>query len=163
MMIRAEISYPGATPEQAYALSIDPQFRAAVCEATDALDHDVSVDEHDDGTSTVVVNRTMPADVPDFIKKMIGDTVDIVQSEEWGEPDGAGQRTADLVVQIKGQPAKMTGTTSIVTTGEGTAIRIEGNLKVSIPFVGSKVEPEIAKSFYAAIQKEQETGTSWLD
>jgi hypothetical protein len=162
MKISAEISYPDATPDQAYQLSIDPQFRAAVCEATHALDYDVSVDEHDDGTSKVVVSRTMPAEVPDFIKKMIGDTVDVVQTEEWGEPDDGGQRTAALLLSVKGQPARMVGTAALVTTADGTVMQIRGDLTVSIPFFGKKVEPEFAKGIYAAIRQEQETGRSWL-
>ncbi|HEY7043966.1 MAG TPA: DUF2505 domain-containing protein [Nocardioidaceae bacterium] len=162
MKISAEISYPGATPEQAYGLSRDPEFRAAVCEATHALDYDVRVDEHDDETASVVVTRTMPAEVPDFLKKMVGETIGVVQTEEWGKPDGDGQRTADVVVSISGQPAKMTGTAAIVRTDEGAAMRIEGDLKVAIPIFGKKVEPEIAKGIYAAIKQEQRTGTSWL-
>ena len=46
----------------------------------------------------------MPAEVPDFMKKIVGETVDVVQTEDWGAPDADGQRTADVVVQIKGQP-----------------------------------------------------------
>jgi hypothetical protein len=162
MKITALISYPSASTEQAYALVVDPEFRAAVCEATHALDYDVNVSEHDDDTSTIVVLRTMPADLPDFAKRFVGETVDVVQTEEWGAPDGSGQRTADVTVQIKGQPATMTGTSTIRGDGTGSVISIEGDLKVSIPLLGRKIEPEIAKGFYAAIKKEQQTGTSWL-
>ncbi len=88
MNISATISYPASTSlAEVYELSTDPDFRAAVCEATHALDYDVRVDEHEDGTSTVVVSRTMPADVPDFMKKMIGESVDVIQTEDWSTPD----------------------------------------------------------------------------
>ncbi len=95
----------------------------------------------------------MPADVPDFMKKMIGETVDVVQTEDWGAPDADGQRTADVVVQIKGQPAVMNGTAAIVASGGEVVMQIEGDLKVSIPFFGKKVEPEIAKGIYAAVRQ----------
>ena len=162
MQISATISYPsGTTPAQVYELATDADFRGEVCEATHALDYDVSVDAHDD-TAKVVVSRTMPADVPDFMKKMIGETVDVVQTEDWGAPDADGQRTADVVVQIKGQPAKMVGSASILETGGGIEMRIEGDLKVAIPFIGKKVEPEIAKGIYAAIKREQEAADARL-
>jgi len=162
MQISATISYPsGTTPVQVYELATDADFRGEVCEATHALDYDVSVDAHDD-TAKVVVNRTMPADVPDFMKKMIGETVDVVQTEDWGAPDADGQRTADVVVQIKGQPAVMNGTAAIVASGGEVVMQIEGDLKVSIPFFGKKVEPEIAKGIYAAVDKEQKTATTRL-
>ncbi|MEP6665729.1 MAG: DUF2505 domain-containing protein [Nocardioidaceae bacterium] len=163
MKISAEISYPSASPDQAYALTVDPEFRAAVCEATHALDYDVSVDEHDDKTATVVVTRTMPADLPDFVRKLVGETVDVVQTEEWGAPDEAGQRTADVIVQIHGQPAKMVGTMAIHSIGAGSLINIQGDLKVAIPLLGRKIEPEIANGIYAAVEREQETGSAWLD
>jgi hypothetical protein len=162
MQISATISYPsGTTPAQVYELATDAGFRGEVCEATHALDYDVSVDAHDD-TAKVVVSRTMPADVPDFMKKMIGETVDVVQTEDWGAPDADGQRTADVVLQIKGQPAGMNGTAAIVASGGEVVMQIEGDLKVSIPFFGKKVEPEIAKGIYAAVRKEQETAATRL-
>jgi hypothetical protein len=162
MQISATISYPsGTTPAQVYELATDADFRGEVCEATHALDYDVSVDAHDD-TAKVVVTRTMPADVPDFMKKMIGETVDVVQTEEWGAPDADGQRTADVVVQIKGQPAVMNGTAAIVACSGEVVMLIEGDLKVSIPFLGRKVEPEIAKGIYAAVDKEQKTAATRL-
>jgi hypothetical protein len=163
MKISAAISYPTASPDQAYALAVDPAFRTAVCEATHALEHDVSVEERDDKTAAVVVTRTMPADVPDFVKRFVGETVEVVQSEDWGVPDAQGQRTADLVLQIKGQPAKMTGAVSIQGTGAGCVITIEGDLKVAIPLLGRKIESEIAKGIYAAVEREQETGAAWFD
>ncbi len=163
MKISATISYPeGTTADQVYELATDPQFRSAVCEATLALDYDVSVDDHDDGTSTVVVSRTMRADLPDFVKKLVGDTVGVVQTEGWGEPDERGQRRADLELSIEGQPAGMKGTASIVSDGNGTQTRIEGDLTVAIPFVGKKIEPEIAKGIYAAVEKEQQAAAARL-
>jgi hypothetical protein len=163
MKISATISYPdGTSPAQVYELATDTEFRGEVCEATHALDYDVSVDELGDDTAKVVVCRTMPADVPDFIKKMIGEKVDVVQTEEWGAPDGNGQRAADIVLQIKGQPATMKGTAAIIASDAGVVMQIDGDLKVSIPFIGKKVEGEIAKGIYAAVDKEQETAAKHL-
>ncbi len=162
MDVRAEINYPTATVEQVYALSTDPKFRGAVCEATRALDYDVDVDEHADGTATVTVRRTMPAEVPDFVKRFVGETLDVVQTEEWGAPDNVGQRTANLMVQVTGQPVKMTGTVTIGAVGQGARTSIRGDLRVSMPFVGKKIEPEIANGILAAAAKEQQTADEWL-
>lgn len=162
MDVRAEINYPTATVEQVYALSTDPKFRGAVCEATRALDYDVDVDEHADGTATVTVRRTMPAEVPDFVKRFVGETLDVVQTEEWGAPDNVGQRTANLMVQVTGQPVKMTGRVTIGAVGQGARTSIRGDLRVSMPFVGKKIEPEIANGILAAAAKEQQTADEWL-
>jgi len=162
MDLRADITYPNASPHQVFALTVDPKFRGEVCEATHALDYAVDVDKHDDDTATITVRRTMPAEVPDFVKRFVGETVDVVQIENWSAADAAGQRTAKLTVQIQGQPATMTGTVSTDAVGDGARTSIRGDLRVAIPFVGKKIEPEIANGILAAIDKEQEVADKWL-
>jgi Protein of unknown function (DUF2505) len=162
MDVRGEINYPNADPERAFALSMDPQYRGAVCQATRALHYDVDVDQRSDDTATVIVRRTMPADVPDFVKKFIGETVDVVQTEVWAAADPSGQRRGRLTLKIEGQPAALTGTVSLDRVGDGARASIRGDLKVSMPFVGKKIEPEIAKGILAAIGKEQEVADKWL-
>jgi hypothetical protein len=162
MELRAEISYPTATCEQAWAMLVDPDFRTAVCEATHALDYDVAIEEDDAGGARVVVDRTMPADVPDMMKKFIGETVGVVQTERWGPPAADGSRTADLTLEVKGQPAKLTGSLTLQPDGDGCRELVEGDLTVSIPFFGKKIEPEIAKGIHAAVRAEEKTGQSRL-
>jgi Protein of unknown function (DUF2505) len=162
MDVRAAINYPKASPDQVFALAVDPKFRSAVCEATHAIDYHVDVDRHADDTATVTIRRTMPADVPDFAKKFVGETVDVLQIEEWAAPDANGQREAQVIMQIKGQPAKMTGTATTEAVGQGARTSIRGDLKVTMPFVGKKIEPEIAAGILAAIAKEQEVADGWL-
>jgi hypothetical protein len=162
MDLSAEISYPGATPDQAFAMLVDPAFRTAVCEATNAIGHDVGIEEGADGGASVRVDRTMPAEVPDFVKKLVGETLDIRQTETWSPPDATGRRTADVLVDVLGQPARMTGTIVLESTEDGCREVMTGTVKVSIPFLGGKIEPEIAKAIVAAAKAEQRTGREWL-
>jgi hypothetical protein len=162
MELSAEISYPGATPDEAFALAIDPKFRAAVCEATKALGYDVGIDETDDGGASVRVDRTMWAEVPDFVKKLVGETLDVRQTENWSAADAEGRRTADIRVEIVGQPAKMTGTIVLEPTSDGCREVVSGQVKVSIPFLGGKIEPDVAKAIVTGIKVEQKTGLEWL-
>lgn len=162
MDLNAEISYPTASCEQAYALAVDPAFRAAVCEATMAIDYNVEIEETDDGGAHIVVDRTVPADVPDMMKKFVGDTIGVKQTEDWGPPAADGSRTADLLLELKGQPAKLTGRITLEPNGDGCRQLVAGDLTVSIPFFGKKIEPEIAKGIKAAMRAEEKTGQSWL-
>ena len=162
MRIDAQITYPDASTDQAFGMIVDPEFRAAVCEATAALDYEVDVDEHSSGFVSVRVHRVMPAQVPDFVKKLVGDTIDVTQTESWAAPDPSGRRTADLRLEIKGQPASMKGTIRLEADGHGAVEHIDGDLKVSIPLLGRKIEPEIAKGVMLAIKIEQKTGREWL-
>jgi uncharacterized protein DUF2505 len=162
MDVRGEITYRNTSPEQVFALAVDRDFRGAVCEATHALSYDVDVELRDDDTATVTVRRTVPAELPDFVRKFIGETVEVVQTERWAAADSGGQRTGQLTLTVVGQPAAMAGTIAIEAVGEGARTRIRGDLKVSIPFVGKRMEPEIAKGFVAGIAKEQEVADRWL-
>jgi hypothetical protein len=162
MDLSAEISYPGATTDEAFALVVDPQFRAAVCKATMALSYDVGIDPKDGGGASVRVDRTVPAEVPDFVKKLVGETLDVRQTEDWSAPDAEGRRTADVRVEVVGQPAKMTGSVVLEPTSDGCHEVVTGKVKVSIPLLGGKIEPEIAKGILTALKVEQQTGREWL-
>lgn len=162
MRFDAEITYPGASADEAFALVVDPEFRAAVCEATAAIDYEVHVDGHDDGSASVRQRRVLPAQVPDFVQRLVGPTIEVEQVEQWSVPDDAGRRTADLSLNVTGQPAKMLGTMALGASRDGAQQSITGDLKVSIPMLGRKIEPEIAKALMLAIKVEQRTGREWL-
>lgn len=162
MDIRTEVAYVDATPDQVFALFVDPDFQAAVCEAQHALGYDVDIEEHDDGGAHIVVNRTMPAEVPDFAKKFVGETLDIRQHEEWGAADTAGRRVADVNLEIQRQPVTMTASLTLQADGSGVTELLDGVVKVSIPFLGSKLEAEIAKAIVLGLRQQATTGAEWL-
>lgn len=155
MMVSDEITYPTEDPDEAFALVVDHAFRAEVCKATHALAYDVSIKTYDDGGASVTVDRVLPANLPQLIKKMVGETVKVVQTEEWRAPDGSGQRTADLLIEIAGQPATMKGTIELRSAGASVVQAISGAVNVSLPFVGKKIEAEFAEAILAAIKQEQ--------
>ncbi len=162
MRVDGEITYPTDDPRKAYALVVDQAFRAEVCKATHAIGYDVAVQEQDDGGALVTITREVPADVPAALKSMVGETVEIVQTESWGAADGSGTRTAGLDIRITGQPVAMRGTISMAPKGGAVVSVVEGDLKVAIPFFGKLVEPDIAKAILAAISEEQSAATKRL-
>lgn len=163
MDVRAELNYPTGTPAQVFALAVDPEFRAAVCEATAALDYDIEVEEHEDGGAYVKVDRVLPSEVPDFVRSFVGDTIAVRQKETWQPAAADGSRIATLEIGMKGQPVKLRGSITLRADGSGCRQSMAGELKVSVPFIGRKIEPEIAKAILAAARVEEETGRSWLE
>jgi hypothetical protein len=154
-------SYAGADVETVYALITDQAFRTESCANQGAHDYDVTVEQNGAG-ATVTVIRTQDADMPDFVKKLTGQTVKVKQTEVWGGPDGDGNRTADVKVSIIGQPAEMTGKAKLLPNGGGTEFTLDGDVKVSIPFIGKKIEPEVAKAIKASLREEVEYGQTRL-
>jgi hypothetical protein len=162
MRVRAEISYPTGSPNDVFELATSEPFRSAVCIATRAHSHSVDIQHKADGRTSVVVERTLPAQVPDAVKRFVGETITIVQTEDWGPPRADGGRRADLVIDIVGQPARMTGTVTLEPTGQGARELVDGELKVSVPFFGKQIEPSVAEAIVAAAAIEEATGREWL-
>lgn len=162
MNVTTEIRYPGAHLESVLAMVLDREFRAAVCDATKAISHRVEIHPGAGGSATVTVSRTLPAEVPDFVRKFVGETIELVQSETWAADDGSGVRRADLTLEVVGQPAAMTGSIVLEETAEGVREVVQGELRATVPFFGGKVESELAKGIVAAARAEEKTGREWL-
>lgn len=161
MKLSESYTYPAAV-EEVYALIVDPSFRESGCEAQGSTDYDVNV-VADGGGHTVTIKRTMPADdMPEFVKKLTGNSVKVVQTEAWGPADSAGGRAADVKVEILGQPAQMKGTATLNGSGDATEFVVDGDVKVSIPLVGKKIEPVVSKAIVRALETDVELGTARL-
>jgi hypothetical protein len=160
MKINESLTYDGASVEDVYAIITDESFRNETCTDQGATEYDVTIEPNDLGGDTVTIVRTMPADMPDFIKKLTGQTVTAKQVETWSGPDDGGNRKADVHLNIVGQPAEMKGTVEVVGNGSNTSFVFDGDVKVSIPFIGKKIEPEIAKSILKSIRAEVALGNT---
>ncbi len=162
MDVSDKITYPTPDPAAAFALIADRRFREQVCKATMARTYDVSPTAYDGGGVTVTVTRELLASLPPLLQKMVGETVKVVQTETWSAPDDSGQRSADLLIEIVGQPAKMTGTMHLRRVGDAVVQEIRGEVKASVPFVGRKIETELYEAIRAAIAVEQRLVTQRL-
>ncbi len=150
-----------AAPVDVWAMLRDRSFREDVCRATGAREWAVGIDADVEG-GTVTVTRVISANVSEAIKKLVGETVTIVQTEQWGAAVEDGARSADMHLDVEGQPATMTGTHSLVPQGAGTLFEVAGDLKVSIPLLGGRIEKEIAKAVSAGLREEHTLGETYL-
>jgi Protein of unknown function (DUF2505) len=151
-----------ADPDTVFTMLCDRAWREDVCEATHAIDYSVSVEESGD-TVVVTTTRVLPANVPEPIKSMVGDNIEIVQTESWSTtPDADEVRHAEVDVRISRQPASMTGTMTLAPRGAGTRQTVTGDVRVKIPLLGRRIEPEIAKAIRAALDKEGECARAYL-
>jgi hypothetical protein len=161
MKLSEKFSYQGSGVEAVYALLVDEQFRTESCANQGATDYDVTVVPSGEG-ATVTIVRTQDADMPDFVKKLTGNTVKVKQTEVWSAPDASGNRTADVKVSIIGQPAEMIGTAKLFAKGDSADFTVDGDVTVKIPFLGKKIEPEVAKAIRASLREEVEYGMTRL-
>lgn len=161
MKIHETFSYGDADVEAVFGLISSKDFREESAAEAGAHDIDVQVEEAG-GAVTITIVRSQPAAMPDFVKKLTGDTVKIKQTEKWSAPKGDGSRTADVKVSIIGQPAEMLGKASLSAAGGGTEFVVDGDVTVKVPFIGKKIEPEVAKAIKASIRGEVDLGMTRL-
>jgi hypothetical protein len=161
MKISAIIDYT-ATPHDVFVMLADEEFQNRKCKATGALQHTVSITSKDDHT-IVVSTRNLPSDrFPHFVKSMVGDTLNVTETQDWGPSGADGARQGTLTVDIAGAPVHLHGTLALTPGGPGTVEIIEGDLKARIPFLGGKVEEAAAPAVQSAIRVEGEVGQAWL-
>lgn len=160
MRISEQYEY-AAPPAAVWAMLCDRTFREDVCRATGAQQWEVDIDADETGGSARVT-RVLAAAVSDAVKKFVGDTVTIVQTEQWGAAGADGSRTADLHLDVSGQPAAMTGTHSLAARDAGTVFEVAADLLVSIPLLGGRIEKEVAKAVTAGQVEEHTLGVRYL-
>lgn len=161
MKISETVSY-SASPETVYAMLTDVAFQERKCADAGALRQEVAVHDGDAG-ARVVTRRDLPTDsLPDFAKRVVGTTLTIVETYDWGPRATDGARDATLVVEASGAPVALRGTVSLRPGGSGSTLSVSGDLKAAIPLFGGKVEQAAAPAFVAGLRAEGRTGAAWL-
>jgi uncharacterized protein YndB with AHSA1/START domain len=151
-----------APPEEVFAMFADEEFQKRKCVATGALRHTVSITAQDDRT-LIVSTRDMPSGgFPSFVKSMVGETLAVTETQDWGPLGTDGVRHGRLAVEIAGAPIALHATLSLASGGQGSVETIEGDLKARIPLLGQKIEESAAPAIQSAIRVEGETGMAWL-
>jgi hypothetical protein len=161
MKMRLETTSP-ATVEQTFASRVEQSVRERACQESGALSFQVAIEQTPDGGARVQVQRVMAPQVPDFIRRFVGDSISISQVEQWSPPGPTGARTAMVNVTVKGQPATMSGSMVLSPAPGGSTELVTGEVKVAIPFLGRQIEPEIVKVIEAALRIEQRVGQDWV-
>jgi hypothetical protein len=161
MKISATFDY-AATPLEVFAMLADETFQARKCAANGALSHSVSIKAQGDRT-IIVTSRDLPTEsFPDFVKGLVGATLAVTETQDWGPAGPDGAREGTLTVDIAGAPIDMDGTLTLTPNGRGSIESVDGDLKARIPLIGGKIEKAAAPAIESAIRVERETGLAWL-
>jgi hypothetical protein len=157
--VTVELRYPDRKVEEVRAMLADPDFRQAVSAFQRVQDFAVTIEEYDDGSMTVDLDRTYGTEqVPLFARRFVGETIDLVQREEWTSPTKA---TFD--VSIPGKPGDVNGTAVLRQVGADTIEDVSLDVSVGLPLVGGKLEDLIGGLMRDAFRAENKVGLEWLD
>ncbi len=161
MDLHAEQRFPAAPDEVAVMLA-DPGFVRRWCEATHASGATVSIDGAPPQPFMVTTTRAYPTDsFPSFARRFVGDALEISQTDNWSAV-GDGTWAGESEVATTAVPARMLAKISLVPDGEMTRQVVDGDLKVSIPLVGVKVETLMYDAITGALAIMERVGRDWL-
>jgi hypothetical protein len=156
-----EVQFYDADPETVFAMLADEEFIIHKSTQSGSLDVSASVEVNGDHTR-IRNSRVMPAKVPGFVKRFLGDTIPMDETQQWGPPEEDGTRKGDFSVDFDGQPIGFSGTLSLRPEDGGTAVETVGEIKCSVPFLGGRIEKFAAEWISKYLNKEQRVGAQWL-
>ncbi|MDN5789937.1 MAG: DUF2505 domain-containing protein [Micrococcales bacterium] len=161
MRITETVDYR-ATPDVVFDMFTDVAFQERKCLDAGALRHDAAVTRVADG-ARIVTRRDLPTDsLPDFAKSLVGTSLSVTETYEWGAAAPDGSRSGELTVEVGGAPLALRAKVGLTPNATGTSLRIDGDLKASIPFLGARVEKSAATAVVDGIRGEGRTGSRWL-
>jgi hypothetical protein len=161
MKIAKSIEY-AATPDEVFAILSDVTFQEAKCAATAAIKYSANVETVGDHT-VFTTSRVLKSDgLPDFARSMVGETLKVTETQDWGPAAADGSRRATVEMSVSGAPITLKGTMSLTPGGPGTLEEIDAELKAKVPLVGGKIEKAAAPPIEEAIDIEARTAHEWL-
>lgn len=160
MDLRTQLRFD-ADPATVFAMLTDEEYLGRKAKAANAMRHESTVTRAGDQV-TIRLLRVMPPDVPDFVRKFVGDTIDLDQTDVWEPAAPDGSRHGIISIDMVGAPVTLRGTMRLEPDGSGTVTTIEGKIKASVPFVGGRIEQAVHGGLIEAAMREEQVGRAWL-
>ena len=150
-----------ATPDQMIAIMSDPDYLTAKYTALGDKTFTVDTQTATDDSLDLKVSRSVDADLPGALKKVMGDTNDLVQTESWST--GGATKTAVVTIDAPGKPITITANFQISPVGDSECdYTVDFEIKSSIPLAGGKIEKMVKAENVAMLPKEKAFNDKWL-
>ncbi len=156
MRFAKEIRFPAPVAD-VHAMLVSKEFRERVAAQAGASRWTVTVEQTPEGILSVVDSAAPTAELPGFVRKVIGSEMPIHQEELYvSETEGR------LTVAMTGKPGSLHGTIRLAADGAETVQTVEADVKVSVPLVGGKLEKLIGQVMGNLLKLQGRVGAEWL-
>lgn len=150
----------GAPPQKVWDILRNPDFEKEV-RADAQLQVQILKNEEKNGVLHEKFRITSPKELPALMRSATG--VDKLSYDQEMESDVSKFTTRWRVVPAFAQDkVKCEGVSKLVLTPEGCERRIEGELKVNVPFVGGKIEQHIVTELESGYNRAADVLRRWL-
>lgn len=163
MHFNASTEYPASAAAVA-ELFANPDFVDAKIVASGASEGKKEITGSPAGAFSVATTRTMPSDIiPAQYRKFVPGGVTLTLTEAWGAPTADGSREGKLTLKIAGVPASAEGTCTLTAVSEEVAtLTYDGDVNVSIPLFGGKIERAAVNAVERVMRLERDVAVEWL-
>ena len=138
MRVERTISYSAelASVQQAY---LSEELAVARTKAGNLAAPTHTVTSGNGGPKAVTALVVPASQLPDKARKLISRDINATITQQW---DGTGPDTASaqFTVDVGSLPVSITLTQTLTSTGSSTQCTFAGDVKVTVPFVGAKLE-----------------------
>lgn len=108
--------------------------------------------------------RTLPTTrMPDIAKKFVGETLTVTQEESWSAPAPDGSRTNTIKLTVAKAPVDVAAVQQLVVAGDSTEVRLTGEVKSSVPFLGAKIASAAEPVIGRALNLQATLAQEWLN
>lgn len=156
---RADYSADAKTVHDAI---IDERFINAKLTKLGGPNAEITKHERTGEATEIHTRHGIPAQkLPGPVKALLGGDLTIVRTERW-RADGEDY-TAEISVTVPNAPGELTGTSRISGDASSSSQRLNGEIKVNIPVVGSKVEESVSGHITKLLDNEAALLAEWLN
>ncbi|MFB9905170.1 DUF2505 domain-containing protein [Allokutzneria oryzae] len=153
--------FPFPAPALLAALTDAEYLRARLAAVGGAKAELVSHETTVGGESKAVLKQGVPSDkLPSFVRSLINGDLVIERTERWRQ---AGEGAVGTVVaSVPGAPASINCSLQLRPSAMGAELLSALEVRVSLPFVGGKVEKAIVEQIGRLLDAENTFTLSWL-
>lgn len=102
------------------------------------------------------MRQGIPAEkLPGLIRRVHSGDLIVSREQTWRERDD-GSVSGKGTAQVSSVPGAITVDTTLKPHGQGTKLQVNGQVKVSIPLIGGKIEQTIAEQVVKLLSREDE-------
>ena len=117
----------------------------------------------DGGIDIVTTQKMLASRLPGVVQQFHRGDLAMIREEVWS-PIRDGQAAATIKLTIRGAPANLSGSATLVPANPGTGSRLDFNatVEVNIPLIGGKVENFLGSQLIDVLILEQRFTTVWI-
>ena len=115
--------------------------------ARTTLSYEVLEHKHEGDDFRIKCRLTMPssAPVPGFAKKILGETMTVIQEDVWD----TAKRTGRLTIEMHGAPISMHANMRLMDGASGAENHVYWEINCRVPLIGNKIASLIAQDIQA--------------